>query len=387
MKILHVISSLKIGGAETALYNFLQSVQSKGNEHIVAFFHDGPYREKIEALGIKTYGINGWLYRYDPGAYFYLKKLVRSCNPDVIHSALWSANILSRILASHCHIPVICDLHGNCIDEGRFRNLLDRLTTRKAFAIVAVSNTVHAAYKDHVYNHPNLITIQNGINIARVKKRASANPLSREELGIPSDAFVIGAVGRLEPIKSYDVLLHAFAKFCKRINSCAHAELVEVWSASKRAIAPPRDIIVGAGSERKELESLCQTLGIQDRVMFVGMRPDAQRFYPLFDCFALSSHSEGLSIALLEALCFGLPVITTHAFAHHDVITYGVNGFLIPPNDIDTYAKHLELLYKQPNLCAKMRKANADLVHKQFSLDATVNAYVSLYQKAYIPRL
>ena len=387
MKILHVISSLKIGGAETALYNFLESVQSKGNEHIVAFFHDGPYREKIEALGIKTYNINGWLYRYDPGAYFYLKKLVRSCKPDVIHSALWSANILSRLIASHCHIPVMCDLHGNCVDEGRFRNLLDRLTTRKAFAIVAVSNTVHEAYKHHVYNHPNLITIQNGINIALVKKRALETPLSRNELGIPRDAFVIGAVGRLEPIKSYDVLINAFAQFCERIESSAQPECFASAKCIEGSNASPRILIVGDGSERKKLESLCQTLGINDRVIFVGMRPDAQRFYPLFDCFALSSHSEGLSIALLEALCFGLPVITTHAFDTHDVITHGVNGFLIPPNDIDTYAKHLEILYNNRELRGAMREANIDRVEKQFSLDATVNAYASLYQKAYISRL
>lgn len=360
MKILHVISSLKIGGAETALYNFLEAVQSKGNEHIVAFFHDGPYREKIEALGIKTYCIKGWLYHYDPGAYFYLKKLVLSFKPNVIHSALWSANILSRLVASHCRISVICDLHGNCVDEGRFRNLLDRLTANKAFAIVAVSNTVHDAYKHHIYNHPNLVTIQNGINIALVKKRAKENPLSREEIGIPRNAFVIGAVGRLEPIKSYDILLRAFS-----LNSQGYI------------------VIVGDGSERKNLESLCQTLGIQNRVIFVGMRPDAQRFYPLFNCFALSSHSEGLSIALLEALCFGLPVITTHAFAHHDVITHGVNGFLIPPRDIDTYAKHLKLLYDQHDLCTEMRAANTNLVYKQFNLDSTVSAYVTLYQRAH----
>jgi glycosyltransferase involved in cell wall biosynthesis len=164
-------------------------------------------------------------------------------------------------------------------------------------------------------------------------------------------------------------------------------EAWECFATAKRIEGPPRILIVGDGSERKNLETLCQTLGIKDRVLFVGMRSDAQRFYPLFDCFALSSHSEGLSIALLEALSFGLPVITTHTFAHHDVITHGVNGFLISPRDIDAYAKHLEIIYNQPDLCVTMREANTLLVEKQFSIDATVNAYVALYEKACASRL
>ena len=221
MKILHIISSLKIGGAERALCSLLEKISPYGFEHHVAFFHDGPCRETIEQMGIPFYQIRGIFHRYDPGAYYQLQKLINHIKPDLIHASLWAANIMGRLLGKHNNIPVICDLHGNSKDEGRTRNMLDRLTAHMPAHTVAVADSVKDAYIEHIITpiqntalknaaSQALIVIKNGIDAEGLRKKAAGNPLCRADLGIPNNAFVIGSIGRFEPIKSYDVLLRAF---------------------------------------------------------------------------------------------------------------------------------------------------------------------------------
>jgi len=133
MKIFHIITGLKLGGAEASLYNLLTYLsQNYKDQHEVAYFYSGPFVKKIEQRGIKTHQINNQFFTYDPWAYLYLKKLIQHFQPDVLHSALWSANIFARLLSKQLNIPLMCDLHGNTIDEGKFRNYLDKLTVRCA---------------------------------------------------------------------------------------------------------------------------------------------------------------------------------------------------------------------------------------------------------------
>ena len=424
MNILHLITSLKVGGAESALVNYLSKVVGQdGNTHSVAYFHLGPNVDKIRNLGVKTYQISGTLSIYDPVFFFRLAKLIQFIKPDVIHSSLWSANIIARLISKFSKIPVICDLHGNSFDEGRVRNWFDRRTVKYCAKIVAVSNSVKDAYLKNIMtselNKPapsrrqrlwragcgecarsaridasaeatserrlepspngrraelqkNLVVIKNGIDVQALRDKAFTEPLIRKNFGLFDDDFVIGAVGRLEPIKSYDVLIKAFASFC-------HPELDSVSNAQAKLV------IVGDGSQAAALAALVKTLKIEKQVIFTGFRPDAYKFYQIFDCFALSSQSEGLSIALLEAMVFGLPIISTNLdISRHDVITPGINGLLVRPNDIEGYARAINKLFQDRQedrgLKHTMGKRNLELVGSEFCIDGVVDRYQALYQ-------
>ena len=274
MRIFYLISSLKIGGAEVALANLLPGIQAKGHTCTVAYFHDGPIRARIEALGITTIKISGPFHHYDPWAIIRLFRSIKQFNPDILHTSLWSANIIGRILGKLLKIPVASDLHGNCLFEGRIRNWGDRLTARWSTATIAVSDGVAAAYKTLCpATAPTLITIKNGIDASALQTRATATPLSRSELGIPETAFIVGSVGRLENIKGYELLVRA----CAAIPNNPTRPL---WLC-----------IVGDGSCKSDLVRLASELGIADRVLLTGFRNDAFRFYRIFDCFALSSFS------------------------------------------------------------------------------------------------
>ena len=375
MKIFHIISGLKAGGAESALYNFLAHLPENGDVHCVAYFHHGHNVRAIQQLGITTFHIKGIVSCYDPLAYFSLKRIIRDQDPDIIHSSLWSANIIGRIIAHQLKLPIICDIHGNPAFEGSFRNWLDKKTAPLSTKIVAVSDGVKQAYVKTIINSvknqaqrdaidKRLVVIKNGVNSSLLRQKAAANKLERSELCFDRSDFVIGAVGRLEPIKSYNVLLASVA-----LLKC------------KYPTAGIKVCIVGDGSARHDLEAFALQYNLLPNIKFMGMRSDPYRFYPLFDCFALSSQSEGLSIALLEALAFGLPVVTTHDAKHHEIITDNVNGYLVPPNNPEDLALALEKLYLHPTTAKQMRLENIKKANESFSLQAVISRYHHLYQE------
>lgn len=364
-----MISSLKLGGAESALVNYLtHTQQDNGYEHHIAYIHDGPNRLKIEQLGFPTYHIRGLFHTYDPMIMWKVFRLVKTIKPDVIHTSLWSANVLGRIMGKLFCIPVISDLHGLPRHEGFMRNWIERVTMRWSDRLVAVADIVKDDYKKVIFQGrqcdlSKLVVIKNGIDYEKIRSKAYEHPANRIDYGLADDDFVVGAVGRLEPIKSYDLLIKAFAQ------------------ASKQSSRKMKLCLIGDGSQMQQLQALVHTLGIADKILFLGYKTDAYRFYPLFNCFALSSQSEGLSIALLEAMAFGLPVITTHDRMIHDVITHGVNGLLVKPNDVAAYVQVLLTLSLDQTLCSKIAHANKILIEDCFSLDSVVKKYHALYRE------
>lgn len=366
MKIFHVITSLKIGGAESALLNFLGN--DSNNEHIVAYFYSGPNLQKLKLLKIKTFKINGLFYKYDPFAYFKLKKIIKKHKPDIIHSALWSANIFSKLISNSLKIPVICDLHSNIKYDGKIRQKIEKLTSLKATKYIAVSNSVKQDYLNSINKKAqNLIEIiPNAINTKKINTKNNSN----------INSFTFGAVGRLEKIKSYDLLIKSFALLHKKFgylnNLSSNSNLKQI-----------KLVIVGDGSQKKKLIKLSKKLNIQKYVSFTGFRTDLENLYPKFDCFVVSSKSEGLSIALLEALSYGLPIITTSQYKTHDVIENNVNGFIIKPNNKKELTTALEKIYLNNKKIQKMSLANKELVKKKFSIERVVADYHRVYGKVY----
>jgi glycosyltransferase involved in cell wall biosynthesis len=367
MKIFHVITSLKIGGAESALINFLEN--DSNNEHTVAYFYPGLNLQKLKNLKIKTYKIKGLFYKYDPIAYFKLKKIIKKNNPDIIHSALWSANILSKLISNSLKIPVICDLHSNIKYDGIIRQKIEILTTLKATKYIAVSKSVKDDYLNSINKKAQITVIPNAIDTKKIefnKNRHSTAP----------NVFTFGTVGRLEKIKSYDLLIKSFAQLHKKISNLNNLSNYSKFKQIKL-------IIVGNGNQKKELIKLAKKLNIYKHTTFTGLRTDPENFYPKFNCFVISSKSEGLSIALLEALSYGLPIITTSQQSTHDVIENNTNGFIIKPDNEKELSQALEKIYLNTQAAEKISLANKKLVKRHFSIERVVADYNNIYQNVY----
>lgn len=380
MKILHIITSLKIGGAESALCNFLTRCRSQ-DLHLVAFFHSGPNLERLEKLGIKTYQIKGLASCYDPLAIMRLSKIIKTQKPDIIHTALFSSNIIGRILGYLHDIPIVSDLHGDVYDSGKARKFFEVISAPLANKIVSVSHSCAKSFEMAAAQalspakftkiKSNHTVICNGIDSSSLLEKASKNLISRSFIGLEEDDFIVGAIGRLERIKAYDILIIAFHEF---LNIC---------KARNEKISKLKLVIIGDGKERESLEKLGEKLGIRNSIHFLGFKTDAWKFYKSFDCFAISSLSEGLSIALLEAMSFGLPIISTHKNFNepHDVIKEGINGFLVKSKDHITFAKKLFFIYKNKKIRNDMHKENLKTVIEKFDISMQIKNYEKIYDE------
>lgn len=335
--IVHLITGLQRGGAETVLVTLCKELAGYGHRQSVIFFKGGPLEQELQALGIATYHVG----------YITLFSTIKKLNPDCIHSLLWSANILARIIGKWLQIPTYCALHTVSEHSGKLRNILDIVLPVHAQKYIAVSETVATSYK-HIVPAQKIVIIENGIPLRGTQVQEKN-----------SEVFTIGTVGRFVPVKNYALLLQATAKLYQEYKNI-------------------RLILVGHGPLENELRALTQQLGIQDIVTFVINQP-AHAYYVLFDCFVQPSAYEGLSIALLEALQAHLPVIVTGQNHQHTCITHKKNGLVVKPNHVETlYSALKEYLLDHPT-AQLYAQAGYQHVQENFSATAMAQKYHHLF--------
>ena len=366
MCITHIISNLDFGGAEHILYQRLKHSDKKAFKHVVITLRSGNVVRQIRELGIPVYIISGLVTPYDFIAYLRLKKIVKKIKPDLIHASLWSATTLSRLVGKSLNIPVINDIHSNCKHHGWFRNWCDVQTAHMSRKIISISNAVQTSWKQEiiqkikpVYHADMYKQLQIIINCIDVEHMKNIKSIMRNEVDLADNDFVIGTVGRLEPIKSHDMLIKAFDAFCRK----------------KRA----KLVIIGSGSQEYKLKTLAHSLGIQQRVLFTGQRGDAQRWYSLFDCFVLSFTSEGISLALLEAMSCGVPVITTYDGKAHEVIEHEKTGLLVSVGDCEALTEAFAEVYGNEKMACDLGAAGQKIVFEKFGIKKMVRAYENVY--------
>lgn len=354
IKLLHITSSLKIGGAEQVLYTLISQLDSRTFDHQVIYFHAGPYVERLQALGIPTCHIKGLLFRYDPLFFIRLYKAIKRMNPDCIHTLLWVANFAGRICAWLQNIPSISVFHNNVDQDGALRNFLDRYTISFAHTLVAVSNPVKESAFRFLGSCKPIAVVPNGI-----MRTQSPNAQTRESIGLDANHFVVGAVGRFEPVKRYDVLLHCIQPL---MSNYPHVRLC----------------LMGVGSQENKLRALAAHLGISHAVIFL-VGKQAADYYRLFDCFVQTTEKEGVSLALLEAMSAAVPCLVMHDTAHHPVIHHGENGLVVDAKKNKLFERTLEQLMLDPGLRARLGAAAKEHVERHFTAEVMVSVYKKLF--------
>jgi glycosyltransferase involved in cell wall biosynthesis len=363
VKVVHLISSLKMGGAETVLYQLASSLDKKEFQQSVIYFHEGPYVEKIRQLGIPVYQVSGLLFRYDPIFLYRLVVVLKHLKPDCLHTVLWAAGFWGRIIGHFLKIPVVHACHNTVAHNGFIRNSLDRISSRWVSQTVAVSDRVSSSIVKQApwMQGRSLALIKNGIDIHKVFSWAKQAQYKRSDFGFKKEDFVIGAVGRFEYEKNFGQLLTSFALL---YDEYPHAQLV----------------LIGSGSQERFLRMRSFDLGVEDRVLFITHQ-QAYGYYPLFDCFVSTSFTEGLSVALLEAMSFKLPCIVCSVDGKHELIENGVNGLVVSLGDADQLARAIGLCLKNKTLRNTLGQAAYQMVEEQFTAEAMVKEYANLYKK------
>jgi glycosyltransferase involved in cell wall biosynthesis len=362
--IVHIITSLEVGGAQAVLHSIVTGLAYDGN-HIIIYFKPGPYVEIFQGAGVTCYHIKGLYIAHDPIFFVRLLKLVKKLKPDVIHSVLWSANVCGRLLGLVLRVPVVLSVHNMASHTGWLRTTFDCFSWRGFKYAVAVSpevkNSLIAMHGAHAAR--TIVVIRNGIDVARAAQYVGNAPLitsmKNSFKNNMHDIFIFGSVGRLVPVKQYDLLLKAFALV---VQKHAHVRL----------------IIVGDGPLKAELIALAHTLGVAPQVFFVG-QCDAYEYYPTFDCFVQSSSSEGISIALLEALSCGVPCVVTSATPSHPVIVDGINGVVVVGGELQL-AKAMCVMAANEQLRVRYRNGALHTVRTQFCKNSMIKQYADIFK-------
>jgi L-malate glycosyltransferase len=293
----------------------------------------------------------------------------RSQRPDVVHTHRYKENVLAGIAAKLSSVPLgVHTVHG--LQESlrgwqrtkmkaysRMNTMVAKWTDQ---CIIGVSDEIAFLMSRQLPRNP-VVRVHNGIDISKVRPTMSSKA-KREELGIPENALVIGAVGRLVPIKGIAYLLSAVRALCQ--------DLAEV---------PVRLLLVGDGPLRRELEVLAKELDIEQKCLFLGMRDDVSDLINVFDMYALPSLHEGIPMALLEAMAMGRPVVASRVGGIPEVLTDMEQGMLVPAQDISALCNALKELALSRQLRERLGRAGREHVAQSYESKATASEVRDLY--------
>jgi glycosyltransferase involved in cell wall biosynthesis len=286
--------------------------------------------------------------------------------PDLVHSYFFWSIMYGRFLK---RIGRIGRLVENREDEGfawgRREYAMLRRTRQLPDRVICVSAAVrNVAIEREGLDPGRTVVIHNGVEVATAAGGSRMDV--RGELGYGADAPLVGMVSNLNrPIKGIRYFLDAVPLIL-------------------RAIPRARFVIFGGGfghgGHEAKLREQAAALGVTEYVQFAGFRPDIERYYGALDLSVLTSLSEGLSIAVLESMKHGVPVVVTRVGGNPEVVVDGQTGYLVPPRDPEAFADRVVALLHDPDLRHRMGAAARDRIAASFDIRKTAEAYLDIYR-------
>lgn len=298
-----------------------------------------------------------------------LWRLYRFCRDErfdaVVCHRFKPANIM-LFLAKLLGIPRCIAITHTLGDYDRaYRRLQVRLLADARWRFVGVSETV----RDELLGHgagfvpANTSAIINAIDIDEAESLQLERCAAREALGLPSDARVVGTIGRLVPVKGHIDLIRAFAALAAR-----HPDVILA--------------IIGGGREHERLEAEIGRLGLAGQVRLLGARPNALQYVRAFDIWAMPSYAEGFPLALLEAMSGALPIVASDIPSMREEVA-GAGGRLFPPGDVAALEAALEdYLSLEDGQLRRRGEAALDYLRHHHSLQDYRQAYRALIDSA-----
>lgn len=353
MKILHVITSLRTGGAEKLMVDLLPRLKSD-NTTVELLLFDGTrtaFRDELEKAGIKVsdLGIGGSV--YSPLKLFklypYLKKF------DIIHTHNTAPQFFAAICSMFCRTKLITTEHGG---SNRRRNIkwfrpIDRWMYNRYSRVICISRKAEDNLRKHLQKfHTEICTINNGVDIDKYAS-ASASPLL-ESIAKDSRKIIMVAGFRWE--KDQDTLIRAMKHLPEKFHL----------------------FFVGDGVRRQECEQLSRNENVDPRVHFLGIRNDVANLLHAADYVVMSSHFEGLSLSSVEGMSVGKPFLASDVDGLREVVKGA--GILFPHGDSKEFANEITKLEASETLYKNIENSCYDRA-REYDISKMVHSYSSLY--------
>lgn len=358
MKIVYFIDHLRSdGGTQQVLGQLVRRLAER--RHVQAVVSMNSNRDllrsaELERTGadVRAVGIKNWLSGIGP---LNITKWLRAEQFDVAVTMLYFADLVGRPLARTVGIPrVISSLRARNINYSWLARVMTRASMPLADRVVLNSASVRAfAIAGEGAASEQIVVIPNGICVDDYLVPMPRTQLA-QEFGVPVQARLLASVGRLAHQKGFDVLLKAFAGLRDK-----EAHL----------------ILIGRGELEGELRAAAQVLGISERVHFAGYRRDVPRLLGAFDVYVHPARFEGMPNAVMEAMAAGCPIVATAVDGTTELVRDGIDGWLVPPEDVSALGAALEETMNDPILAHARGQSARARAATHFNETAMVDAW------------
>jgi len=370
MRVGFVLHVMQVAGAEVLVAETIRALRGKIDATVFCLDAIGPLGKQLRAEGIEVISF-GRRPGVDLGVAARMAREVRRRRIQVLHAHQYTPFFyaaLARVLSGNgCrvmftehgrHFPDLVSPTRRWLNQRVLGHLADEVNAVCAFSARSLSES-------DGFSGRSIEIIENGIALDRYEYAEDRDAL-RHRLGLSDGRRYVVNVARFHPVKDQATLLRAF-----------------------REVADAHDdtdlLLVGDGPQRENLETLTASLGLSERVRFLGVREDVPAILRAADVFALTSKSEAASITLLEAMASSLPIVATAVGGTPELVRDGVEGLLAPRGDACGIARAILCLLRDPAKAEAMGRAGAARAHQQFRLEQTIDRYLAGYVRLTMP--
>ena len=356
------------GGPDKTILNSPRFLEPLGYRMLCAYLHppgDAGYKV-IESKAAKYGAPLVSIPDRGPWDWRVVRELLAVCrreNVAVWHGHDYKTNALGLLLKRLWPMRLVTTVHGWVHHTARtpLYYRIDQMCLPRYEKVICVSDDLLDACLESGVPARSCVLLENGIDGVEYARRQTVRD-AKAKLGMPPDGLVVGAVGRLEGEKGFDVLIRA----------------VQVLASRGHDL---RVVIVGEGGQRANLEALARELGVADRVQLPGWQADVRGHFEAMDLFALSSHREGLPNVVLEAMALEVPVVATRVNGVPRLIQEGRNGVLVEPGDLQGLTAALERLVLDPAGRESLRLAARRTIETRYSFATRMTRLAGIYEQ------
>jgi glycosyltransferase involved in cell wall biosynthesis len=357
-RVLAVIDTLEVGGAQHHLLGLARGLVSAGGEVLVATSANEPMASDFRAGGVPVWSLTPRSIKHEVSPTFArrLSHLAASGDFDLIHAHLYSSSVAAYVAARLTGLPLVVTHHSMNTWQCSWQRWLGRWVDRSAEAVIAVSSNVAAAHAN-----ARVHTILNGVELPEQRWSAAEIAAARSKLGIPKDAYTVCFVGRFSADK----------------NPLLFVEMAAAVAATDPTV---HFLLMGDGPLRPMAELRTAALGLGERIHFVGFQPEAKKLLQAADVLAVTSQSEGSPLVTLEAMAAARPVVATNVGDIARQVVDGEAGYVVRPGDARALAARI-LALRDPALRERMGARGLARVRRSFHIKHALDQTFAIYRE------
>lgn len=366
MRLLKFVTLFAVGGTERQFVNLALSLDRKRVDVRFGCLRKwGQLVDDVEKHGIAIddYGVTSFRSPRVLRTQLRLARNIRRDRIDIVHAYNFYANVFAIPAAKLAGARVVASIRDMGAYLSPMQRRMQRIACSFADHILVNAEAIRQWLISDGYDAERITVVPNGIEMARFRSREEWTSI-REELGLTEDAPLVGYVGRIERRKGLEDLLVAAAMVV-------------------RENAAVRFVVAGVANDAgymAEIEDLASSLGIRDRVAFIGYRDDVPRILSQLSVSVLPSLSEGLSNTLLESMAAGAPMVATRVGGTEEAMRDGENGLLIEPSDSLALTAAIKTLLHDRSLALRLGSAARQTIVDRFSMSRMVERTTRLYE-------